>query len=170
MPPLISPSNPSPSWIDEDTRQMVLKKTWCHGQLVAPIYSVVLLWWYFSHRRSVLILWIPILYFPYWCYLSYKNVFADFSYPKLLAGGIMAELCHLLVLIQSIRAGLDQTTNLLLCIASGLFLFETFAFLCVVSAFRPNESSVEVMSDRTSTTLMMGSSSNYPYHDSGRRS
>jgi hypothetical protein len=158
MPSLISSSNPPPSWIDEETRQMVLKKTWCHGQLVAPIYSVVLLWWYFSQKQSV-VLWFPILYFPYWCYLSYKNVFSDFSYPKLLAGGVLAELSHIIVLAQTIRSGLDQTVNLLLCIASSLFLFETFAFLCVVTALRPDEAT-----SATGSSTLLGSG--YPYHDS----
>jgi hypothetical protein len=139
MSPFTSSSTPPPSWIDEETRQVVLKKTWCHGQLVAPLYSVVLLWWYFSKTLSVVI-WIPILYFPFWCYLSYKNVFADFSFPKVMIGGIIAEICHIIVLTQSIRSGLDQTTNMILCVASSLFLVETLAFLCVVMALRPRES------------------------------
>ena len=139
MPPLISQSSSPPSWIDEETRQVVLKKTWCHGQLIAPGYSLVLLWWYFAKNSLSIAVWFPILYFPCWCYLSYKNVFSDFSYQKLLGGGILAEICHGIVLAQSLKGGLSVTTNLILCIASSLFLVETFAFLCVVTALRPTE-------------------------------
>jgi hypothetical protein len=160
MPPLISSSGPPPSWIDEETRQVVLKKTWCHGQLVAPIYSLVLLWWHFSKSLSIVV-WIPILYFPFWCYLSYKNVFADFSLPNVMIGGIVAEICHIIVLTQTIRSGLDQTTNMILCVVSSLFLVETLAFLCVVMALRPRESAVA-----NPTTFLV--SSNVQYHDSGR--
>lgn len=160
MPPLIVSSNPPPSWMDEETRQMVLKKTWCHGQLVAPLYSVAIMWWYFSHHL-LLVLWVPILYFPCWCYMSFQNVFTDFSYPMLLAGGLAAEMCHGIVLMQAVGVGLDQTANLLFCIASGLFLFETFAFLCVVTALRPSESAV------SRPTQLLLSSTNHPYNDSG---
>jgi hypothetical protein len=134
-------SSSSTPLIDEETRQMVIKKTWCHGQLVAPMYSIVLLWWYFAGPRAT-ILWFPILYFPCWCYWSYKNVFGDFSFQQVLAGGILAELCHAIVLILAIRAGLDQSTsNLIICIAAGLFLIETAAFLCVVTALRASSRS-----------------------------
>jgi hypothetical protein len=125
--------------IDDETREVVIKKTWCHGQLVAPGYSFVLLWWYLKRRDQLsALLWLPILYFPLWCYVSYKNVFGDFSYRTITAGGIMAEMCHLVVLIETLK-NLKDTMYLILCIASTLFLIETAAFLCVVTALRPKE-------------------------------
>jgi hypothetical protein len=155
--------------IDEETRQIIIKKTWCHGQLVAPIYSIVLLWWYFASDGddvSKWTLWIPICYFPFWCYLSYKNVFGtavDLSISKIAWGGLMTEACHIIVLIQSLK-NIQNTMNLLLCISSILFLIETAAFLLVVCTLRPrndNSNSMEQPPDSAST----GGGGNYQYHD-----
>ncbi len=119
----------------------MIKKTWCHGQLVAPLYSILILWWYAAHGWELSVsLIFPICYFPYWCYLSYRNVFVDFSYKTVLVGGILAEVGHLIVILQSVK-DLSNTMNLLLFIASGLFLIETAAFLCVVTALKPTDSS-----------------------------
>ena len=187
--PSFASTSSSSSMIDEETRQIIIKKTWCHGQLVAPIYSLVLIWWYFAsnddddddddtdddnddaNKVSKWILWIPICYFPLWCYLSYKNIFGtivDLSISKeIIWGGLMTEICHIIVLIQSL-SNIQNTMNLLLCISSILFLIETAAFLLVVFTLRPrnnnNETEGQQQYSTTGSTASSGGG-NYQYHD-----
>ena len=75
--------------IDDETRDMIIKKTWCHGQAIMPIYGVVLLWWYLRYNDDAedegssssssqdrpLALLIAALFLPYWCYISYRSIF-----------------------------------------------------------------------------------------------
>lgn len=153
-----------PPLIDEETKQMILKKTWCHGQSIAPLYGIVCIWWYFSllltsqssstSSNSLLpttgLLLIGFGVMPAWSYLSYEAVFASpsssrpqsqtsqsqaASYRTLMAGGSLVELCHAYVFCLSLDDLKDSTFHLLMCIASGLFFVETFAFLVVVASF-----------------------------------
>jgi hypothetical protein len=156
--------------IDEETQQIIIKKTWCHGQLVAPIYSIVLLWWYFASDDDDVLskwtLWIPMCYFRFWCYLSYKNIVGtavDLSISKITWGGLMTEVCHIIVLIQSLK-NIQNTMNLLLCISSTLFLIKTATFLldvCTLGPRNDNSNSIEQLPDSAST----GGGGNYQYHD-----
>jgi hypothetical protein len=75
-------------------------------------------------------------FLPYWCYLSYRSIFVEFSFKTIVIGGALAEFSHVLVFTVTIQA-LDKTMHLLMCIASILFFVETAAFLAVVTAFRP---------------------------------
>jgi hypothetical protein len=120
--------------MDESTKDLVLKKTWCHGQAIAPIYGLICLIW-FAHNKSIDLLYAGLL-LPIWSYLSYRAVFTEYSFSTLMIGGLLVEVAHGLVFRESLRAGLDQTSHLLMCIASGLFFVETFAFLVVVYAIR----------------------------------
>lgn len=125
--------------MDDETRQLLLKKTWCHGQLVLPCWSLVLLAWFFHLQPSrPYVLFVPILTFPAWFYISYKSVFSDFNGRQLAIGGFVAEVSHVIVLVEAVK-DLSDTWNLIICIVSALFLIETAAFLCVVTAFRPKE-------------------------------
>ncbi len=58
--------------IDEETRQIILRKTWCHGQAILPVYAVLLLawWWHMEARPFQLILASVVL--PIWAWYSYK--------------------------------------------------------------------------------------------------
>ena len=140
--------------IDEDTRRLLLKKTWCHGQLVLPVWSIVVFFWYlrgmsgdndYSVGRQH-ILWIPIVVFPCWFYVSYRSVFSDYSRQQLAIGGIAVQLSHAIVLVVSTtgpKSLKDDTWNMIMCIVSVLFLIETSAFLCVVTTCRPPTSSMQ---------------------------
>lgn len=63
------------SIVDEETRQLILRKTWCHGQSILPIYSVVLLawWWHLDKHPAQLVL--ASLVLPLWAWYSYQWVF-----------------------------------------------------------------------------------------------
>jgi hypothetical protein len=120
--------------MDEETRQMVLRKTWCHGQVVAPAFGVVCLIW-FAHRPSPWLLYAGIV-LPAWSYVSYRNVFGTMTPSHLVAGGAAVELAYLAVLLESLPGAKDRDDPsrnwyTLLCVGSGLLAFETLAFLVV---------------------------------------
>lgn len=129
-----------PPMIDQETKQIIIQKTWCHGQAVAPVYGMVCLWWFISNDFAPFILLIPSLFLPYWCYLSYRSIFVDFSYKTILIGGILAEAAHIIVFYVAYTAT-HNTTQILMLVASILFFVETAAFLGVVTTFRPRFSS-----------------------------
>ena len=134
--------------MDEPTRQMVLKKTWCHGQAVAPIYGVACLIWFahFDSPRPLSLLYAGLL-LPYWSYSSYRAVFTEYSYKTLMLGGLLVEVAHALVFRTAWHAGKSGSDsniqrnpwNLLMLITSGLFFIETLAFLVVVKLIRGND-------------------------------
>ena len=126
--------------IDQETKRIIIQKTWCHGQAVAPVYGMVCLWWFISNDFEPLVLLIPSLFLPYWCYLSYRSIFVEFSYRTVLIGGLLAEAAHAIVFYVAFTAT-HNTTQILMLVASILFFVETAAFLGVVTTFRPRLSS-----------------------------
>ena len=122
--------------VDEDTKKILIKKTWCHGQAICPVYGIIVIWWYFNNELHPLSLIFAGIFLPYWCYLSYKSVFVQFDYQMLLMGGFLAEVSHVIVFRQAMQH-LDRPWYMVLFIASILFFIETAAFLGVVTAFRP---------------------------------
>jgi hypothetical protein len=57
----------------------------------------------------------------------------------LLAGGVLVELANNGILHSMLASACSSTLDFLLAIVSGMFLFETAAFLCVVWRFQPKE-------------------------------
>lgn len=113
---------------------MVLKKTWCHGQVLAPAMGLLCLVW-FAYQPSLGLLYAGIV-LPSWCYVSYRNVFGSIQPWQLVAGGVMVELAYLAILVLAVpnaRNTSDPSRNwyTLLSVASGLLAFETLAFLAV---------------------------------------
>jgi len=134
--------------MDDETKEIILKKTWCHGQLVLPLFSVLYLWLFFSKNASTAILHHDVRFFyasvvlTVWSFLSYRSVFVNFSLSALLMGGLLAESAHLLVFGSVWNAYYHQKIQnsliMLVLIASGLFFVETGAFLLVVYHIRPS--------------------------------
>ena len=58
--------------VDEETRQIILRKTWCHGQAVLPLYSIVLLSWCFNLDAHPFQLVLAAIVFPIWSWYSYQ--------------------------------------------------------------------------------------------------
>lgn len=137
--------------MDDETKEIILKKTWCHGQLVLPLFSILYLWIFFSNNATTAVLHhdVRFLYasvvLTVWSFLSYRSVFVNFSLSALLIGGLLAETAHLLVFGSVWNAYYHQTIQnsliMLIMIASGLFFVETGAFLLVVYHIRPLSSS-----------------------------
>jgi hypothetical protein len=164
---LVSTAVASPaSWrlfLDEETRVMILKKTWCHGQLVLPALAV----WYFSlaifsdasgNRIDQAVLIYAGIVLPCWSYYSYHTIlatsatngradssssssslsyFMDSSTSSLYIGGVMVQSAHAGVLWRAVQGTLSKssTTNMIIMIISGLLLIETAAFLLVMHMF-----------------------------------
>jgi hypothetical protein len=135
------PTSISSIMMDESTRQMVLQKTWCHGQAVAPCYGILcVVWFAYDPAHSVGLLYAGIV-LPIWSYVSYRAVFSDYRARRLLIGGMFVELAYALVFRAALAAGIQSHTSgstwhLLMLITSGLFFIETFAFLVVVRLVR----------------------------------
>ena len=137
--------------VDDETCDMIIKKTWCHGQSIMPFYAMLCLWWYFhcnitegddendesSIQRPSWMLLLVVVYLPYWSYLSYQTIFQPhvFKYRTILIGGFFVEICHIITFSIALK-NLHDTFHLLMFIASLLFFIETFAFLIVVTIFR----------------------------------
>lgn len=122
--------------IDDETKQIIIQKTWCHGQAVCPIYGLIILWWYFESESRPTFLVLAGLFLPYWCYLSYRSIFVQFDYRTILLGGILAEVSHAIVFCVALQE-LRDTMHMVMFITSILLFIETAAFLGVVTAFQP---------------------------------
>ena len=127
--------------IDEETRVMILKKTWCHGQLVLPVLSVWYLWLLASSASSSMMDKVVLLYagiaLPCWSYLSYRAVASSGPTPATFGWGALVQLAHAGILWRAARDTLSSntTTNTILAIVSALLLIETAAFLLVLYKF-----------------------------------
>jgi hypothetical protein len=121
--------------VDEETRKIILKKTWCHGQLILPAFSFLYLYLFIFQNHKVYFLYAAIV-LPCWSYASYRAVFIRYSIRVLLIGGLLVELAHAGILIVALQSP-STSLGLLLIIASVLFLIETAAFLGVATLFRP---------------------------------
>lgn len=128
--------------VDEETRRLLLKKTWCHGQSILPLYSVYLLFrWLSTGYPLPLLLGACVL--PVWSFFSYRSVVAidneggsrKLPYRNVCVFGVVAMMTHLSIFIY-VRGNLSEKGNMLMLVASGLFLIETCAFLLVVTALR----------------------------------
>jgi hypothetical protein len=124
--------------VDAETKKIIIKKTWCHGQAICPVYGIVILWWYVENGFRPKSLIFPGLFLPYWCYLSYRSIFVNFDYRTILIGGLLAELSHAIVFSVALQH-LDKTMHMIIFIASILLFVETAAFLGIVTAFRPRD-------------------------------
>lgn len=138
--------------VDAETRQVIIQKTWCHGQAVCPVYGIVILWWYFDNGLRPVSLILPGLFLPYWCYLSYRSIFINFHYKTVLIGGLLAELSHGIVFFVAIQ-DLKKTMHMIVFLASLLFFVETAAFLGVVTVFQPRENSGEDVDPEATMTV-----------------
>lgn len=128
-----------PSMIDEETKQIIIKKTWCHGQLLAPVMGILCACWALSGRASsvssiAMLLYASII-LPLWSVVSYRAISSQPSHATLTRWGLLVELAHLGIFVLASK-NLHETWSLLMFISSGLFFVETLAFLAVVTAFR----------------------------------
>lgn len=132
------------SILEEETRQIILKKTWCHGQSILPIYSIFLIAWSYHGNAFILVPAACVLCF--WSFFSYRVVFhlmlgsrgtpTQTFYPKTCIVGIFAMISHLSTFLVAIQNYKESTTHLLMSVASGLLFVETGAFLVVVTTLR----------------------------------
>ena len=128
--------------VDEETRRLLLKKTWCHGQSILPLYSFFLLFQWLSAGHSLPLL-LGACVLPVWSFFSYRAVVAiesegvsrELPYRNVCVFGVVVMMVHLWVFLCTLR-NLSGKGNMLMLVASGLFFVETGAFLLVVTFFR----------------------------------
>jgi hypothetical protein len=131
--------------LDADATAVVLKKTWCHGQAIGPLYGAVCLYLYASNNLSVGLLVAGIV-LPIWSYVSYRAVFCNYNYRVVLLGGALAMLCHLWVFLIALPY-VTETRFLFLTLAAALLFLETLAFLGVVVVLRPPPRDIRASED-----------------------
>lgn len=128
----------SSSLVDEETRQFILKKTWCHGQLVLPAFAVLYVWLAFFRGYNTLVFLYAAIILPAWSFYSFQAVSSSrgaVPLRPLCCGVVLVEVAHLGVLVVAAQ-DLSTALNMLLLVASGLFMVETAAFLGVVAFLR----------------------------------
>ena len=127
--------------VDEETRRVLLKKTWCHGQSILPPYSIFLLFRWFGAGHSSLSFLLGAFILPVWSWFSYRVVAIDscggkLPYRNVCVFGVVSMMVHLSIFLSVLSDDLSGAGNMLMLVASGLFFVETGAFLLVVTAFR----------------------------------
>jgi hypothetical protein len=153
--------------LDDSTRRIIIQKTWCHGQLLAPIFGLLCWYWYFTVARpSVLLIYAGIV-LPSWCYVSYRNVFIQFATQQLVIGGVLVEIAYIAIFFLAVpnvhkNGGSSSSFYLLICIASILFAIETLAFLLVSFTLQKRNNTIDYRRDYDSmTTIPLGTSASY---------
>jgi hypothetical protein len=121
--------------MDKETKQIVIQKTWCHGQALAPFYGIACGYWATQQSSGRLRLLVAAVLLPAWSVVSYRSIFVHPKYRTIVAGGALTMVAHIGVFSVAIQE-LSDTFHLFMCIASGLFFVETGAFLMVATFFR----------------------------------
>ena len=122
-------------FLDEQTSRLVVKKTWCHGQLIAPVYGLICGYWAYKVRIDDVRLWASTIVMPVWSYVSYRSISTRPSYGTLLVGGFIALCVHAAVFSVAV-VQTSNTFGMIMTIFSGLLFIETLAFLCVATFLR----------------------------------
>ena len=123
--------------------RFLLKKLWCHGQLVAPIQACLYAYWavtatdaqVLDSERVLLLVSASIL--PIWGYVSWTRMKQHGIRPVrvILGLGILMEIIHICVVIVASQR-LQDTANLILFIVTILHVIETFMYLLAIYCLR----------------------------------
>jgi len=116
---------------------IILKKIWCHGQLVLPMFGVFYLYW--SFREKSIGLAFAGIVLPFWSMLSYRAVFVPHKFRACTfwIGAGYVQTAHLIAFLYFLQSAASSSGSLLLVIASVLFFIETLAFLLVFHNLGP---------------------------------
>lgn len=129
-------------FIDTGTSRLLIKKTWCHGQLLASAQIIALgllsLWGTIdAWQRAVLIL--TAIMIPIWGTVAWSAMQGRWranGRRVILVMGCGVELMYVCVLVVAARdLATDRLANVMVFVATALQLVETGAFLLVVAYF-----------------------------------
>ena len=133
-----SASQEAPPLIDEADKKFLLKKLWCHGQLLSPIAGITITVWSILEINNLLIIEfiyciIAIVILPIWSFCSWRSM--NGKSPKaslLLKCGIILLLYYIGIIIITAKYLSLSTFTLCLFIFMILLLIETSAYLIMV--------------------------------------
>ena len=124
----------------------LLKKLWCHGQVVAPFQGACYGAWAASDDAAIsagfrALLWVAAAKFPLWACVSWKALHSRYgrrSFAVLALFGCAIVALDLLIAATAWRTPgeLQQGWTLLAFIATCLHVVETTAFLAATANFR----------------------------------
>lgn len=90
----------SSSLVDEETRQIILKKTWCHGQLVLPAFAALYVWLALFRGYNPFVFLYAAIVLPTWSFYSFQAVSSSYvPVRQLCCGVVLVEVAHLGVLV-----------------------------------------------------------------------
>jgi hypothetical protein len=128
---------------DPASTRLLLKKLWCHGQLVAPLQATAYAWWAVVATKEEMLfeerilLWVSAAILPFWGYVSWRQMHSNSENAGkiILRFGFVVEVLHTTVVIFAARK-LSNTANLVVFIFTLLHVIETFAYLLAVWCFK----------------------------------
>lgn len=123
--------------------RLLLKKLWCHGQLVAPLQGAAYAWWAIEASSSEILdservlLWISAGVLPFWSYVSWRQMHSSSAHAAsiILSFGLFMELLHTAVVVLAAH-NLSSAMNLIVFIITLLHVIETAAYLLMIACYR----------------------------------
>lgn len=133
-----SQSQEVPPLIDEKDKKFLLKKLWCHGQLLSPIMGIIMTVWSILEFDNLLVIEfiyciIAIILLPIWSISSWRSM--NGKSPKasvLIKIGIFLLCYYIGIIIITAKYSSSSTFTLGLLIFTILMLIETSAYLIMV--------------------------------------
>ena len=128
---------------DPASTRLLLKKLWCHGQLVAPLQATAYAWWAVAARKEEMLfeervlLLVSAAILPFWGYVSWRQMHSKSKRAgrRILQFGFVVETLHTAVAILAARK-LSNTPNLAVFIFTILHVLETAMYLLAVWCFQ----------------------------------
>eukprot|EP01084_Bolivina_argentea_P157238 274010_1 len=127
-----------PPLIAEEDKRYLLKKLWCHGQLLSPIQGIITTAWSIVQFDNVLMVEfiycvIAILCLPIWSFLSWRSMNGKYPKPSILIRFGIILLCYYVGISIITGKYLSQSTfTLCIFIFTVLQFIETSAYLIMV--------------------------------------
>ena len=127
--------------LDAATSRLLMKKTWCHGQVIAAFQGVFYAWWAYQSTDMLqgyrMFLASSTLLLPVWTLTSWSAMRGHSSHHGwiILGFGGALLLFYLVVLFIAVHASGDPL-QLPASIVTALQFVETFAYLTVVACLR----------------------------------
>ena len=133
-----------PPLIAEEDKVFLMKKLWCHGQLLSPIMGIVTAIWSIIEYNTLLTIEfiyciVAIILLPIWSFLSWRSMNAKWPPPSILVKCGLVLLCYYVGIGIITGKHLSHSTfTLCLFIFTILQLIETSAYLFMVKLLTPS--------------------------------
>lgn len=128
----------APPLIAEEDKQFLLKKLWCHGQLLSPLQGILTFIWCILQYKNILLIEfiysvISIILLPLWSFMSWRSMNRKTPKPsKLIIIGIFLILYYIGITIILGKHISNSTFTICMFIFTLLQIIETSAYLSMV--------------------------------------